>query len=44
MFFTYGDESDLKLTEKYPEFKIFPITKNKLCNNKFFRISNLFMF
>ena len=42
-FFTYGDESDLKLTEKYPEFKIFPIyQKINYSNNKFFRILKSF--
>ena len=38
-FFTYGNESDLKLAEKYPEFKIFPIyQKISYSNNKLFRI------
>ena len=42
-FFTYGDESDLKLAEKYPEFKIFPIyQKINYSNNKLFRILKSF--
>lgn len=43
IFFTYGDNSDLKLAESYPEFKIYPLySKLKYSNNKLKRLLQSF--
>ena len=43
IFFTYGDNSDLKLAENYPEFKIYPLySKLKYSNNKLKRFLQSF--
>lgn len=45
IFFTYGDNSDLKLAESYPEFKIYPLySKLNYSNNKLKRFFNLFIY
>ena len=43
IFFTYGDNSDLKLAESYPDFKIYPLySKLKYSNNKLKRLLQSF--
>lgn len=43
IFFTYGDNSDLKLAESYPEFKIYPLyNKLKYSESKLKRILQSF--